>query len=140
MEKSIIIEQEYPYSPEEVWDALTDQAEISDWLMHGTFEPRIGAEFEFYWSGTDGANGATRGKVIELVKPKKLSYTWDWGSSGTLVTFFLEPTTNGTKLRLEHTGFTADKDEHVYQGAMYGWKGNLPKISATIAKRQKSAA
>src|SRR5947209_7002546 len=105
MEKSIIIEQEYPYSVDEVWDALTDQSQISDWLMNGTFEPRTGADYEFYWSGNDGAKGMTRGKVVEVVKPKKLSYTWDWGVNGSLVTFFLEPTAAGTKLRLEHTGF-----------------------------------
>ncbi|SRR5579883_3363341 len=140
MEKSIIIEQEYPYSPEEVWDALTDQAQISEWLMHGTFQPRVGAEFELYWSGNDASKGATKGKVMEMVKPRKLSYTWDWGTNGSLVTFFLEPTASGTKLRLEHTGFIEGKDEQVFQGASYGWNEKLPKISAAIAKRQKAVA
>ena len=139
MGKSITIEQEYPYSPNEVWDALTDQTLLSDWLMHGTFEPRVGAEFDFYWSGTDASNGSTHGKVMEMDKPNKLSYTWGWGAGGTLVTFFLEPTAKGTKLRLEHTGFT-DQDEQVYQGALYGWKGKLPNLGITIAKQQKTMA
>ena len=135
MEKSIVIEQEYPYTPEEVWEALTEQSSISDWLMHGTFQPKVGSEFELYWSGTDATNGKTTGKVIELDKPRKVSYTWDWGTRGSLVTFFLEPTATGTKLRLEHTGFI-EGDEHVYQGALYGWNMNLPKIAVAIAKKQ----
>jgi len=68
MQKSITIEQQYPYSPDEVWEAITDPTQISDWLMHGTFQPRIGAEFEFYWSGTDASKGMTRGKVLEPAK------------------------------------------------------------------------
>lgn len=136
MEKSIVIEHEYPYTPDEVWEALTDQSSISDWLMHGTFTPKVGAEFEFYWSGTDASNGKTTGKVLELDKPKKLSYTWGWGSGETVVTYHLEPTASGTKLRLEHTGFVVDKDDHVYQGALYGWNMNLPRISDAIAKKQ----
>ena len=141
MEKSIIIEQEYPYTPEEVWEALTDQSQISDWLMNGTFEPRVGAEFELYWSGKDASKGMTHGKVVELVKPKKLAYTWEWGSRGTLVTFFLEPSAAGTKLRLEHTGFIVDTDEQVYQGTVQGWTQKLAtSLPAAIAKRQSAAA
>lgn len=140
MSKSITIEQEYPYSPDEVWDAITDQSQIKDWLMHGTFEPRVGAEFEFYWQGTDASNGKTRGKVMEVAKPRKLSYTWDWDGGSTLVTYHLEPSATGTKLRLEHTGFVEGQDDHVYQGALYGWNMNLPKIGDVLAKRSKSTA
>jgi len=140
MQKSITIEQQYPYSPEEVWDALTDQSQLDDWLMHGTFQPRVGAEFEFYWSGNDASKGSTRGKVLEMVKPKKLSYTWEWGADGkTVVTFSLEPANGGTKLRLEHTGFR-EQDEQVYQGTVSGWNGKLAGLPATIAKRQKAMA
>src|SRR4051812_9831330 len=129
MEKSIIIEEQYPYSPDEVWEALTDQAQLSEWLMHGTFEPRMGAEFEFYWSGADASNGKTTGKVLEMVKPKKLSYTWGgWNAGGTIVTFFLEPAAGGTKLRLEHTGFVEGQDDNVFQGATHGWKEKLSKL------------
>jgi uncharacterized protein YndB with AHSA1/START domain len=140
MEKSIIIEQQYPYSPEDVWEALTDQSQISEWLMSGTFEPREGAEFELYWSGNDGSKGMTTGKVMEMDKPRKLSYTWDWGTNGSLVTFFLEPSEGGTKLRLEHTGFIEGKDEQVFTGASYGWNEKLPKIADVIANREKAVA
>jgi uncharacterized protein YndB with AHSA1/START domain len=143
MEKSIVIEEQYPYTPDEVWDALTDQAQLSEWLMNGNFQPRVGSEFELYWQGTDASNGMTRGKVLEMVKPKKLSYTWEWGSKetpSTVVTFFLEPASGGTKLRLEHTGFIEGKDENVYQGSDSGWKYMLTRIPASIEKRQKAVA
>ena len=95
MNKSVIIEEQYPYSQEEVWDALTDQSQLDEWLMHGTFQPRVGAEFELYWSGNDSSKGVTRGRVLEMVKPSKLSYTWNWGADDTVVTFFLEPSADG---------------------------------------------
>ena len=140
MRKSIIIEQEYPYAPEDVWDALTDQSQISEWLMNGTFQAIPGSEFELYWSGNDGSKGMTNGKVMEVLKPRKLSYPWNWGTDGTLVTFYLEPSGNGTKLRLEHTGFIEGQDEQVFQGASYGWNDKLKKIPDAIAKRKQVAA
>jgi uncharacterized protein YndB with AHSA1/START domain len=140
MEKSIIIEQEYPHSQEDVWEALTDQSYLNDWLMQGNFVPRVGAEFEFFWSGNDASNGSTHGTVVEAIKPNKLSYTWGWGEGSTLVTFFLEPSGAGTKLRLEHTGFVEGKDEHVYQGASYGWNRNLAALPAAIEKRKNVSA
>ncbi|HWF43096.1 MAG TPA: SRPBCC domain-containing protein [Candidatus Kapabacteria bacterium] len=139
--KSIVIEEQYPYTPDEVWDALTDQSQLNEWLMEGTFQPRVGAEYEFYWvSKAEKDKGFTRGKVLEVIKPKKLSYSWDWGSSGTVVTFFLEPVADGTKLRLEHTGFDAEKDENVYQNTTGGWTSKLAKLPDIIAKRQKAMA
>ncbi|MDP4198554.1 MAG: SRPBCC domain-containing protein [Bacteroidota bacterium] len=141
MNKSIIIEEQYPYSPDEVWEALTDQSQLDEWLMHGTFQPRVGAEFELYWSGNDSSKGMTRGKVMEMVRPHKLSYSWDWGADSTLVTFFLEPNASGTKLRLEHTGFVEGKDENVYQGTVSGWMGKLKtSLPASISKRQNAMA
>jgi uncharacterized protein YndB with AHSA1/START domain len=140
MRKSIIIEQEYPYSPEEVWDALTDQEQISEWLMNGTFQPRVGHEFELYWSGKDGSKGMTKGKVMEIVKPRKLSYTWNWGTDGTLVTFYLDATNTGTKLRLEHTGFVEGQDEQVFQGASQGWNSKLGNLGTLLSKREKAIA
>ena len=144
MAKSIIIEQEYPYSPEQVWEALTDQSQIGQWLMNGTFEARLGHEFEFWWEHEGQRMGTTYGKVLELDKPRKLSYTWDWGSDatpgGTLVTFNLEPTASGTKLRFEHTGWVEGKDENVFSGAEHGWGMMLPRIAAVIANREKATA
>jgi uncharacterized protein YndB with AHSA1/START domain len=146
MEKSIIIEQEYPHRIEDVWEAITDQEEIRQWLMNGTFEPQIGREFEFWWEKDGQRMGTTWGKVMEMDKPRKLSYTWDWGSEstpgGTLVTFYLEPTAagNGTKLRFEHTGFKPGADENVFQGAQHGWNSMLPKIGTVIEKRKQVEA
>ncbi|MDP4198553.1 MAG: SRPBCC domain-containing protein [Bacteroidota bacterium] len=131
MQKSIIIEQHYPCSPDEVWDALTDQSQISEWLSDSTFEPRLGAEFEFRWS-KDGQSGVTHCKILELVRPQKLSYTWEkpsWSTNVTVVTYYLEASNGGTILRLEHVGFVEGKDDQVYQGATNGWDEKLAALS-----------
>ena len=78
----------------------------------------------------------TKGKVMEMVKPRKLSYTWNWGSDGTLVTFYLDANGEGTKLRLEHTGFIEGQDEQVFQGASMGWKEKLGYFESMRVHRQ----
>jgi uncharacterized protein YndB with AHSA1/START domain len=38
-------EMTYPHPPERVWQALTDPAELSAWLMPTNFTPQPGSQF-----------------------------------------------------------------------------------------------
>jgi uncharacterized protein YndB with AHSA1/START domain len=51
-----------------------------------------------------------------------------------VVTWTLTPTSTGTNLRMEHSGFRPDRPQN-YQGAKYGWRqffANLEQILARI--------
>ncbi|HEY9833683.1 MAG TPA: SRPBCC domain-containing protein [Stenomitos sp.] len=97
----------YPYSPERVWQAITNRRVLAHWLMENDFEPRVGHKFRFQPQPHQGVNEAIHCEVIELDEPRSLSYTWRGGLMGkpTIVTWRLVPMEGGTQLLLEHKGF-----------------------------------
>jgi uncharacterized protein YndB with AHSA1/START domain len=97
----------YPYSPERVWQAITNRRVLAQWLMENDFEPRLGHKFQFQPEPNQGINEAIHCEVVELDKPRSLSYTWRGGFIGkpTIVTWRLIPVEGGTQLQLEHKGF-----------------------------------
>src|SRR5579885_296602 len=106
---AIDIEMDYPHPPARVWRALTDSAALARWLMPNDFAPRLGHEFIFRVEKAEGWSGVVRCRVVELEEPRRVAYTWAGGPPlpETLVTFTLEPTASGTRLRLVHSGFAA---------------------------------
>jgi uncharacterized protein YndB with AHSA1/START domain len=97
----------YPYSPERVWQAITNRRVLAQWLMENDFEPRVGHKFRFEPQPHQGVNEAIHCEIIELDEPRSLSYTWRGGLMGkpTIVTWRLVPMEGGTQLQLEHKGF-----------------------------------
>lgn len=100
----------YPYSPERVWQAITNRRVLAQWLMENDFEPRVGHKFRFEPQPHQGVNEAIHCEVIELDEPRSLSYTWRGGLIGkpTIVTWRLVPMEGGTQLQLEHKGFESN--------------------------------
>jgi uncharacterized protein YndB with AHSA1/START domain len=103
---AIEIEIDYPHPPARVWRALTDRAALARWLMPNDFVPRLGHAFTFRASDAEGWSGVVDCRVVALEEPRRLAYTWHSGPlPETLVTFTLEPSATGTRLRLVHSGF-----------------------------------
>lgn len=100
----------YPYSPEQVWQAITNRRTLAAWLMENDFEPRVGHKFRFIPNSQQEFNETIYCEVIELDAPKSLSYTWRGSltSKPTLVTWILLPVEGGTQLQLEHKGFESE--------------------------------
>jgi uncharacterized protein YndB with AHSA1/START domain len=107
MKRDLRFEVTYPHPPERVWRALTDPDALREWLMDSTFvEARVGHQFEFHTTPKPGFNGTVYCEVTAANPPHRLAYTWRGGwAKPTLVTYTLEPVPEGTRLRLEHTGF-----------------------------------
>ena len=106
---AIVIEMVYPHPVARVWRALTNSEALAAWLMPNDFEPCLGHAFTFRAVPQEGWNGVVHCRVTELDEPHRVAYTWRGGDGllDTLVTFTLEPLAEGTRLRLEHTGFAA---------------------------------
>lgn len=94
----------YPYPPEKVWQALTDCRILSAWMMKNDFEPRLGHKFKFESESLPGVKTIIRCEVLELEKPKRLTYTWQdkAASEPSLVIWTLTPVEGGTQLQLKH--------------------------------------
>jgi uncharacterized protein YndB with AHSA1/START domain len=63
-----------------------------------------------------------------------MSYTWAAYGLESVVTWTLTPTSTGTRLRMEQSGFRPDQQQ-AYQGAKYGWQqffANLEQVLARI--------
>ena len=116
MKRDLRVERVYPHAPEKVWRAITDPEKLSTWLMRTDFAPALGHRFTFRAKPQPGWDGITHCEVIELEPPRRLAFTWRGGAGpdqpltlDTVVRFTLTAEGAGTRLVLEHTGFTGVK-------------------------------
>jgi uncharacterized protein YndB with AHSA1/START domain len=140
MKRDLRFEEHYPYPPGRVWEAISDSAAMADWLMPNDFQPRLGHRFQFRTKPAPGFDGIVNCEVITLDPPRRLAYTWKGGGIDTVVTFTLEPTRDGTKLVLEHTGFRGARATMVSFILGRGWrKSILPQRLPAVLKRRAAA-
>lgn len=104
----IILERVLQAPVSKVWKALTDAGQMQSWYFEiETFRAEPGFEFHFY-AGSPEQKWMHRCKVKEVIKEKKLSYTWKYDEIPdveTLVTFELfDEGDNTTRIRLTHEG------------------------------------
>lgn len=126
--RSIVVEREVPHSPEKLWRALTQPHLIAEWLMKTDFEPAVGHTFTLR---------ADWGEVtcqVQAVEPlKTITYSWDSMGLQSVVTWTLSPTSAGTLLRMEQSGFRPDQQQ-AYKGATYGWQRFFANLETLLAR------
>ena len=126
--RSVIIERDLPHPPERIWRALTQDHLIEDWLMKNDFKPVVGHRFNLRadW-------GAVDGQVTAVEPNKTLSYTWGAFGLESVVTWTLTPTSTGTHLRMEQSGFRPDQQQ-AYHGAKGGWQQFFAALERVLAR------
>ncbi len=135
MKTDLKFEAIYPYTPEQVWRALTDPEALAEWLMPNDFEAVLGHKFQFRTTPGHGSNSIIDCEVLELDAPRRLAYAWRGGSGDTVVAFTLEPVPEGTRLRLEHTGFSSVGGTMASSLMSSGWEKKIQNtLPATIAR------
>ena len=130
---SVVVEREIPHPPEKIWRALTQPHLIEEWLMKNDFKPVVGHSFSLRMDPQPNWNGVIDCEVLAVEPNKALSYTW--GSMGlkSVVTLTLTPTSTGTHLRMEQSGFRPDQPQN-YQGAKYGWQKFFANLEQVLAR------
>ena len=126
--RSVVVEREVPHPPEKIWRALTQPHLIGEWLMKNDFKPEEGHRFNLSadWGAVDGH--------VQTVEPDKtLAYTWATKDLKSLVTWTLTPTSTGTLLRMEQSGFRTDQQPY-YRGAVVGWQRFLAALEQVLAR------
>ncbi len=121
-------------SPKKAFKAITSPERLSRWMVdEATLSPRKGGRYAFKWEG-----GPTHtGKVLEFVRGKRITLTWQWpGMEQLLVTklkLAVEPRARGTVVKLTHSGFP--KQERwldLYAGAIQGWTYFLLNLKSVL--------
>lgn len=144
MTRDLRLERTFSQPPARVWRAITDRAAISRWLMETDFEPVLGHRFTFRSTPRRGWDGVTYCEVIELEPLHRVAYTWRGGPGDgapptldTVVRFTLHPEGTGTRLILEHTGFSGVRAVLVSFMMQAGWakmlRGRFPATLASLA-------
>jgi uncharacterized protein YndB with AHSA1/START domain len=127
---SVIVEREIPHPPEKIWRALTQPHLIAEWLMKNDFTPVAGHRFKFTadW-------GAVDCEVTAVEPHRTLSYSWGAFGLASIVTWTLTPSSTGTLLRMEQSGFPADQRQ-AYQGAKAGWPRFFANLERVLAQAE----
>jgi uncharacterized protein YndB with AHSA1/START domain len=124
-------ERRLAHSPQKVWRAITDPAELTHWFpqdLVGTFEP--GEKLKFVFRGKPPVlNGEVlrdfAGEVLEFDPPHVLAYTW----AGDTLRWTLTP--DGDGCLLVFTDTFADHAKAARDGA--GWHACLDALDARLA-------
>ena len=114
----MVIRAELATDRDATWAALTDPAQVAEWLTRATPVGPVGASYELDFGDGD----VMRGEVLEVMPGERLAYSWGWGgtpaSARTRVSWELAPGEDGTLVTLTHggwaeAGLTAkERDEH----------------------------
>ncbi|HMH31746.1 MAG TPA: SRPBCC family protein, partial [Puia sp.] len=121
--KSFTIHQEIDFkaSPEQVYKALLDSKEFSEFAAKtGPFsatsakiDPVVGGVFSVF-------DGHIIGRILELVPNQRIVQAWrvvDWPSGlHSIAKFEIKPKGSGTHLVFDHTGFPPDLHDHLAEG------------------------
>jgi uncharacterized protein YndB with AHSA1/START domain len=125
MKRDLHFDVTYLHPPDKVWRALTDSRAIAQWLMENDFEPRVGHKFQFRTKPAPGFDGIVHCEVLELDPPRRLVYSWRGGQLSTTVAWTLEAVAEGTRVRLEHTGFTGLRAWMISRILGKGWGSRI---------------
>ena len=126
--RSVVVERELPFPPEKIWRALTQPHLIEEWLMQNDFKPVVDHRFKLRadW-------GAVDCQVLAVEPNKTLSYTWGAYGLESVVTWTLTPTSTGTHLRMEQSGFGPDQKQ-AFGGARAGWSQFFANLEQLLAR------
>lgn len=128
----------YPYSPNRIWDALTDAAVVEQWLMPsvGLTDLRVGSQFVFAVPAEPPGEIAC--KVLALDPGRQVTLRWvdlrAQRPARWTVEWTLRPQGRGARLFLTHSGFDiSDRRQRMARNGMERmWNRALTQLSALL--------
>lgn len=140
--------------PDQVFQALVDPERVVQWWgQKGTYECtefvsdlRVGGKWRSAGITPNHGRFEVTGEYLEVNPPRVLAYTWmaTWtGNAQTTVRWELEPENQGTRVRIRHCGFAADRELlDNYRGwpRMLGWLQALLETGETVSTRTPASS
>lgn len=121
--------------PDLLYELLTDAGHLVRWMAAtAEVEPRVGGVIR--WTHVNG--DTCSGRFVELVPGRRIVFTYGWERAdvevppgSTTVEITLEPTGDGTRLRLVHRGLAGPMaDAHAG-----GWANYVGRLAAVAEGR-----
>lgn len=119
-----------PAGPDEVWEALTDDDRLEEWLAEEVeLDPVEGGEL----STRDGENERS-GIVETVVEGERLSFTWarPGGGDPSRVSFEIEPVPDGTRLVVTETRIAGPVGSAGIATRFSSWTPRLQRLGRAI--------
>jgi uncharacterized protein YndB with AHSA1/START domain len=121
-----------------VYAAWTDPEQLRQWFgpenvqtRNLIAEARVGGEFRWDLTNSEGEKMTCRGEYRELKPGRKIVFTWQWEDDEvwenhtSVVTVELDDTEGGTELRLTHEKLPNEGSRNGHTG---GWNSALDKL------------
>jgi uncharacterized protein YndB with AHSA1/START domain len=124
-------------SPERIFQALTDPAELVKWWGPSgfttpeiSFDPRVGGSYRLGMQPPDGTLFHLAGEFLEVRPSTRLAYTFRWEEPDpddqvTVVTLSLDAVAHRTRLSLWHGVFATPARLELHRS---GWTDSLQKL------------
>lgn len=115
---------------EAVWQAITEPAELSEWLGEVDFEPEEGSAIRIRFEGDD--DDAVLGRVRSFAAPHVFEFTWSGNADDpdpSVVRFELETDGNHTVLTLIHSR----QGRGSASGTAPGWHAHLDVLDGFLS-------
>jgi uncharacterized protein YndB with AHSA1/START domain len=124
IEKEIFIRA----TPERVFRALTEKAELEAWFVkEATIDLRVGGALRLFWDPE-----SVEGTFLEIDPPRRVVFTWDERPAIAGITtsaFTLTAEGDGTRLHLVHSGFgTGEAWDRLFENITGGWNEELENL------------
>ena len=135
---NVRLDRFYNHPIERVWEVLTAEEKLAQWWQSADFKPEVGYRFTIKDEPQGGWDGTLQGEVLTADQPHTLEYTWhgDQMNNVTVVKWMLESEGEGTRLRLEHTGFKGLRDSVIGLFHRSGWGKYLDHLAEQMAAVQ----
>jgi uncharacterized protein YndB with AHSA1/START domain len=115
-------------TPEQVWRALTDAAELERWFpLEARVEPGEGGSIYMSWKNEYAGESA----ILVWDPPRHLRTTWGWSDEGPqqVTDYRIEGRGGTTHLRVVTSGFPSDPSwDGWVEGTRLGWRFELASL------------
>jgi len=134
IEKEIFIRA----TPERVFRALTEKAELEAWFVkEATIDLRVGGALRLFWDPE-----SVEGTFLEIDPPRRVVFTWDERPAIAGITtsaFTLTAEGEGTRLHLVHSGFGSGAAwDRLFNNINGGWDSELQKLRTYLEEASRS--
>jgi uncharacterized protein YndB with AHSA1/START domain len=125
MAEQVERERTFDATPDEVWEAITDERLLSEWLAdEAELDPEPGSEVRFRVGDEERT-----GRIDRVEEGRRLTFTWSRDGEGpSQVELTLERAVSGTRLVVVERALSGP----IAAGAAHRWQGALGELARAL--------